>query len=781
LLYPKNIKEKLGIDQVLEATISRCETEAGRQHIHKVRCSGDREQITLWLEQTEELVNILSKGELSISFNVDFDLQSKTAQIEGFFYEIETIQQIQDFLRGLHRITTFSQERREDYPRLYSLFENLDIDWTLIAAIDEVLDIDGEVKPSASKGLQKIITEIKRAERSIIKSSNSIFTNAKEQGLLADTELGIKNGRVVLPVLSEFKRRVSGVLIDQSGTGKISYIEPLELVGLNNELAELHIKKRQEIIQILRQLTSKIVLYLRNIERGMQKASVFDFVRAKARLALDWKCKLPKLDNETTVIRARHPLLEERLHNEKNEIVPLDYTFNEDQRLIVISGPNAGGKSVALKTIGILQFMLQSGYLVPCNAESSFRIFEHIFVDIGDNQSIESDLSTYSSHLKAAKHIINFCDESTLVLMDEIGTGTDPMFGGPMAEAILEVIHRKQAYGVITTHFSNIKTKADKLKGVSNAAMLFDIDKLVPLYKLQIGQPGSSFVYEVASNIGLNKKLIKRAKQLTNTKQYDLDALLSEVQSQQEKLAIEQREINKKAEEAAEITSAYRALKEELDNQKKEIIAQAKEEAQHLIQNANKDIEKTIRVIKETSANKEKTLKARKKLENKIEISAPKEDKTAFVTTLKPGDQVQMLNTNTVGEILEIKRGKATIQVGRMTTKTDVKNLEIVGNKTAKKIKKYISNSSYADKQSSFKTEKDIRGMRTYDALQEIDTWIDNAIILGVSTLRVLHGKGSGILKAELRRHLKPHLAVKSIQYERVDLGGEGISIIELK
>jgi len=781
LLYPKNIKEKLGIDQVLEATISRCETEAGRQHIHKVRCSGDREQITLWLEQTEELVNILSKGELSISFNVDFDLQSKTAQIEGFFYEIETIQQIQDFLRGLHRITTFSQERREDYPRLYSLFENLDIDWTLIAAIDEVLDIDGEVKPSASKGLQKIITEIKRAERSIIKSSNSIFTNAKEQGLLADTELGIKNGRVVLPVLSEFKRRVSGVLIDQSGTGKISYIEPLELVGLNNELAELHIKKRQEIIQILRQLTSKIVLYLRNIERGMQKASVFDFVRAKARLALDWKCKLPKLDNETTVIRARHPLLEERLHNEKNEIVPLDYTFNEDQRLIVISGPNAGGKSVALKTIGILQFMLQSGYLVPCNAESSFRIFEHIFVDIGDNQSIESDLSTYSSHLKAAKHIINFCDESTLVLMDEIGTGTDPMFGGPMAEAILEEIHRKQAYGVITTHFSNIKTKADKLKGVSNAAMLFDIDKLIPLYKLQIGQPGSSFVYEVASNIGLNKKLIKRAKQLTNTKQYDLDALLSEVQSQQEKLAIEQREINKKAEEAAEITSAYRALKEELDNQKKEIIAQAKEEAQHLIQNANKDIEKTIRVIKETSANKEKTLKARKKLENKIEISAPKEDKTAFVTTLKPGDQVQMLNTNTVGEILEIKRGKATIQVGGMTTKTDVKNLEIVGNKTAKKIKKYISNSSYADKQSSFKTEKDIRGMRTYDALQEIDTWIDNAIILGVSTLRVLHGKGSGILKAELRRHLKPHLAVKSIQYERVDLGGEGISIIELK
>lgn len=781
MFYPKNIGEKLGIDQVIDAALERCDTEAGKQHLLRVKCTGDKELIELWLNQTEEIRQITSKGELSLSLHIDFDLQVKTAQIEGFFYEIDTIQEIQDCLRSLQRIVTFSTDRKVDYPKFALLFDRLDIDWGIIEAIDKVLDIDGEVKPGASSGLQKITTAIKRAERNIIKSSNSIFTNAKDQGYLADTELGIKNGRVVLPVLSEYKRRVSGVLIDQSGTGKISYIEPLELVGLNNELAELHIKKRQEIIAILRALTVQIVLYIADIKRGMQKMAVYDFIRSKARLALDWDCKLPKINVQTSVFNAKHPLLQQRLRKEEKEIVPLNYTFNEGQRLIVISGPNAGGKSVSLKTIGILQYMLQSGFLVPCNEESSFTIFENIFVDMGDNQSIESDLSTYSSHLKAAKHIINFCDENTMVLMDEIGTGTDPMFGGPMAEAILEEIHRKKAFGVITTHFSNIKTKADKLDGVSNAAMLFDLDKLIPLYKLQIGQPGSSFVYEVASNIGLNKKLIKRAKQLTNTKQYDLDALLAEVQSQQEKLRIEQQEINKKAKDAELIETEYRKLKDELETQRKEIIAQANQKAQAIIQQANKDIEKTIRVIQESKADKKKTQQARKVLESKAETPVTKKEEPKTTDDFNVGDQVQILNTSTVGEIVEIKRDKATLQIGGLTTKTSVENLQRVGKATAPKIKKYISNSSYSEKQSTFRMEKDIRGMRTYEALQEIDIWIDNAIILGVGSLRLLHGKGNGILKEEVRRHLKPHSAIKSITYERVDLGGEGISIIELK
>jgi DNA mismatch repair protein MutS2 len=425
--------------------------------------------------------------------------------------------------------------------------------------------------------------------------------------------------------------------------------------------------------------------------------------------------------------------------------------------------------------------MLQHGFMVPCSAESTFQLFENIYIDIGDDQSIESDLSTYSSHLKSAKHIVNFCDEKTLVLMDEIGTGTDPMFGGPIAEAILESIHAKNAYGIITTHFSNIKARADRLKGVRNAAMLFDIDNLIPLYKLKVGQPGSSFAFEVASNIGLNKNLIKRAKALTDTKQYDLDELLSDVQSQQEKLKLKERELNEKLANAKIFEQEYRSLKDRIESQKNQIIQQANSEASSIIKTANKEIEKTIRVIKESSANKRKTDKVRKTLNQKVEKFENNESTIKSVEiNYKIGDQVQVIGSNTAGEIIEIKKNKITIKFGNLVTKTSIDNIEKVGNSTSKQVKKYISDSSYLHKQQNFKTEIDIRGMRTHEALNKLDNFIDTALIMGVSDLRILHGKGNGILKTEIRKHLKFNPSVVKIKYERVDFGGEGISIIEL-
>lgn len=779
MFYPKNIAEKLGFDLVLDAARTHCATELGLSHFDRLKCSTDEDQVKLWLSQTSEIKEIIGHGELSLNLELDFDLQYNRAKIEGFFYEIETIRQIADVVLALRDVLLFTSKTADKYPKLAALFAGLYVDFDILDDVDRIIGADGEMKSSASPALAKIINAIGKAEKSMLSSSNSIFSKAKESGILGDTELGIKNGRMVLPVLSEHKRKVKGVLIDQSNTGKISYIEPLELVSLNNELAELHIKKRQEIVSILKKLTAKIVLSLEDIKRGVVKLSFFDFIRAKARLANEWRCVHPNISNHAAVVNAKHPLLEQRLRQENKEIVALAYDFNEDQKLIVISGPNAGGKSVSLKTVGILQYMLQCGFLVSCASTSTFKIYDKIFIDIGDDQSIESDLSTYSSHLKAAKHIINFCDSKTMVLMDEIGTGTDPMFGGPMAEAILEVIHSKKAQGVITTHFSNIKAKSEKLDGVVNAAMLFDIEKLAPMYKLQIGQPGSSFVYEVAANIGLNKKLIKRAKVLTNTKQYDLDALLAEVQSEQEKVRTEQIELNKKLQEADLIEREYKTLKKELEAKKKEIIEQANKQAQSIIENSNKKIENTIRLIKESNADKKKTQEARKALESTeltgeaaVEISKP---------NFKVGDKVKIEATNSVGEIVEIKKNKATLQVGSIITKTNLSKLEHVGRETEKAVKKYISAKSYMDKQFSFSAEKDVRGMRTYDAIHEIDSWIDNAIILGIGTLRLLHGKGNGILKNEIRRHLKPNRAIKSITYERVELGGEGISIIELK
>ena len=781
MLFPKNIYNKLGFDQVIDFAKNHCETELGKSIHTQVKYTNQSDILFLRLEQTKEALEILENAKLNVFLPLDFDLHEKTAHIEGFFYEIESIQEISDFLVSAKKVDDFFRNNLDEYPNLSSVFKDVGIDYTLIDQIDQILDPEGKIKPSATPKLRKIHNEIKKLESNILKSSNNIFLKAKEKGLLANTELGIKNGRVVLPVLSEFKRKVNGVLIDQSGTGKISYIEPMEIVGLNNDLSELQIKKRQEIITILKKISQQIVLNLREIKKARKNLAFYDFVRSKARLASDWKCVLPKFDSFTNVINSKHPLLKERLSDESKQLVPLDYSLDKDNRIIVISGPNAGGKSVALKTIGLLQLMLQNGFLVPCSDESTFQIFEHIFIDIGDDQSIESDLSTYSSHLKSAKHIVNFCDENTLVLMDEIGTGTDPMFGGPIAEAVLESIHAKNAYGIITTHFSNIKTKADQLTGIQNAAMLFDVDKLIPLYKLQVGQPGSSFSFEVASNIGLNKKLIKRAKALTDTKQYDLDELLSDVQLQQEKIKEKELELNTKLENAKKYEHEYRLLKEKLEGQKSEIIQQANIKASSIIKSANKEIEKTIRVIKESSADKKKTDKVRNSLKQKVtKLGDDILDTISTEIKYKIGDQVQVKGSDISGEITEIKKNKITIRFGALTTKTTIENIEKVDQGNAKKVKKYISESSYFNKQQSFKSEIDIRGMRTHEALSEVDSLIDTALIMGVSKLRILHGKGNGILRTEIRKHLKQNPTIVNMLYERVGLGGEGISIIEL-
>jgi DNA mismatch repair protein MutS2 len=781
MLFPKNIYNKLGFDQVIDFAKNHCETELGKSIHTQVKYTNQSDILFLRLEQTKEALEILENAKLNVFLPLDFDLHEKTAHIEGFFYEIESIQEISDFLVSAKKVDDFFRNNLDEYPNLSSVFKDVGIDYTLIDQIDQILDPEGKIKPSATPKLRKIHNEIKKLESNILKSSNNIFLKAKEKGLLANTELGIKNGRVVLPVLSEFKRKVNGVLIDQSGTGKISYIEPMEIVGLNNDLSELQIKKRQEIITILKKISQQIVLNLREIKKARKNLDFYDFVRSKARLASDWKCVLPKFDSFTNVINSKHPLLKERLSDESKQLVPLDYSLDKDNRIIVISGPNAGGKSVALKTIGLLQLMLQNGFLVPCSDESTFQIFEHIFIDIGDDQSIESDLSTYSSHLKSAKHIVNFCDENTLVLMDEIGTGTDPMFGGPIAEAVLESIHAKNAYGIITTHFSNIKTKADQLTGIQNAAMLFDVDKLIPLYKLQVGQPGSSFSFEVASNIGLNKKLIKRAKALTDTKQYDLDELLSDVQLQQEKIKEKELELNTKLENAKKYEHEYRLLKEKLEGQKSEIIQQANIKASSIIKSANKEIEKTIRVIKESSADKKKTDKVRNSLKQKVtKLGDDILDTISTEIKYKIGDQVQVKGSDISGEITEIKKNKITIRFGALTTKTTIENIEKVDQGNAKKVKKYISESSYFNKQQSFKSEIDIRGMRTHEALSEVDSLIDTALIMGVSKLRILHGKGNGILRTEIRKHLKQNPTIVNMSYERVGLGGEGISIIEL-
>lgn len=778
--YSEQIEKKLGFDQLLNQVSDRCRTEAGKQLIGKVEFLTEEKRIKQLHDQTAELMEILDKGQLTISLPIDFEIDHKEANSAGFFFSEDQFIEILDLLRAIKRLMDFFHDQN-GYPQLRKLLKGVDADQDLIRLIERSFDVDGQIKSNASKLLETLNHQIEQAERQLFKESRSLFQKNKELGYLGDTELSIRNGRMVLPVLSEHKRKVDGLFMDQSASGKISYIEPIKLVHLNNDLSELNIQRKQEIVRILREVTAAILPELKVMDYAKRKMAEFDLIRAKAQLSNDLGWSIPTIDKlEHQIVKGKHPLLQIRMLSEKKSPVPMDLSLNTTQRMVVISGPNAGGKSVALKTVGLLQYMFQCGIPVPVSEGSRFKLFERIYVDIGDDQSIESDLSTYSSHLRAAKTIVNNCNEESLVLIDEIGTGTDPMFAGPMAQAIVETIHERGAYGVITTHFSNIKTSAKSLKHAVNGAMLFDTEKLQPLYQLAVGQAGSSFAYEVAKNIGLNKSIIKKARALTDTRQYDLDLLLAEVQQQKDQLQKEQEELDQLRKEAEYYQKEYRKLKEDLDQQKRLILQQAKQKAEQIISESNKEVERTIRTIKEKKADHKATRQAREKLQvHKSKLAM--EPQTETTPDFKVGDRVQIKDSQSVGEIVTISKKKVELDIGGLRTKTSVDKIEKVGGKQARKAKKVLGKKAVDDRAQSFSTTLDVRGMRTDEAIKEVDRWIDSALILGFSELRLIHGKGYGILKKQIREHLQRTNLVDSMAYESENLGGDGVSIVFLK
>jgi DNA mismatch repair protein MutS2 len=471
------------------------------------------------------------------------------------------------------------------------------------------------------------------------------------------------------------------------------------------------------------------------------------------------------------------------LKEEGGEIVPLSLDIKDGQEMIIVSGPNAGGKSVTLKTVALNQYMWQCGLLVCCDEESEMAVFNALFIDIGDNQSIDNNLSSYSSHLKAMKHFINHSDANTLYLIDELGSGTDPQFGGPIGEAVLDMLHEKGGKGIVTTHFSNIKTYAEKKEGVVNAAMAYDPEHLEPLYELQVGKPGSSFAFEVAKKIGLNRKVLQLAKKRTNFKQQKVDELLARLEKENKDLKKDREEINRKIEMAERLEQDYKELKKELQSQKKDILAQAKQEALDIIRGANKEIEQTIKGIKEQKADKKATQKIRRKLESKgkqleteVDIVPSKPQKP-----LEVGDRVKLPGMDNYGEVIEIRKNKATVMAGLLKTTIPLAQLEATDEEVKERVRSTHRSFDMVEKQSSFKSEIDLRGERTQEALRRLDELIDTALVTGFTCLRVIHGKGHGILSDRIRVHLKGQPFVESIEFESVQLGGSGVSIITLK
>lgn len=788
MIYPKNSADKLGFSQVILWTEENCSSLLGKKLIPTIKFEVEPKKILHQLRLVDELKQILEKGLLNLQLNIDIDLKEKLGSKEGFYYTEEDLASFVSFFRNTEDTLDFFTKFSLEFPLLYKIFRNIEIPISLTQLVLKILDVDGQIKSNASKALLLISQKIELEKKRLTSRSQAIFENSKKLGYTADTELTIKDGRVVIPVLSEHKRKIPGILVDQSGSGRISYIEPSELVEINNVLAELLIDRRQEIIKILKEVTKQIVPYLKMLVMVQKKLAQFDIIRAKAIIAITFGSIIPEVNNEEVLLFAAiNPLLKHRLEEEKskNVAVPLHIELNPNQRLIVISGPNAGGKSVAMKTLGLLQLMLQNGYLIPCNVGSKMKIFENIFSDIGDNQSIESDLSTYSSHLKSAKHILNFSDQNTLVLMDEIGTGTDPQLGGALAEAVLEEIHNKGAYGIVTTHFGNIKIRADKLKNAVNAAMLFDLENLMPLYQLAIGQAGSSFTFEVAQKIGLNKRVIKKARSYAQTKQFDYDKLLAEVQHKGEVLEKELSKTKELQEQAEYWQQEYKTLKETLNSIKKELVEQAKSEANQIILDANAKIERTIREIKEHQADKEKTMQIRKELSKEVEKASS--EKTKQIIEKKPthsfklGDRVQLQGSNSIGEIIKIQEQKIEIAMGGIITRTKVENIQKVGAEIRNNVTKYVSHNKFDQLSQVFNSELDVRGLRTLEAIEALDKWMDDALMLGFRQIKIIHGIGNGILRNQLRAHLKKNSLIAQLSdAEKMD-GGQGSTILTFK
>lgn len=549
-----------------------------------------------------------------------FDLTDELSRIsiEGTYMEKEALFELKRSLNTINDcIQFFRKDKEQRFPQLKELSSSVEIDKSIIKQLDSILDDKGNIRDDASPELAEIRKDISRKQISVNKKLHQLMGHVRRQGWAPDDiELTVRNGRTVIPMLASYKRNIRGFVHDESASGHTVFIEPEEAFDINNEIRELENAERREIIRILLSFTDAIRPQIEELIKCYHFLGIVDFIRAKALYALQTNSQKPDTSSKSLInwIKAKHPLLYLSHKLQKKEVVPLNIKLDEKQRILVISGPNAGGKSVCLKTVGLLQYMLQSGMLVPMEICSETGIFSNIFIDIGDEQSLENDLSTYSSHLLNMRHFMGYADEKTLFLIDEFGTGTEPSLGGAIAESILEKLNSKKSFGVITTHYANLKLLADREDGIANGAMLFDSDKMKPLFELSIGKPGSSFAFEIAETIGLQKDVLKKAKEKAGTKQISFDKQLQNLDVQKKELDQKETQLKVADDFLSEMIDKYQNLYNELEKRKKEIISNAKEEAASLIGNTNKIIEKTIKEIKESQAEKGKTNDVRKKL-----------------------------------------------------------------------------------------------------------------------------------------------------------------------
>ncbi|WP_257667845.1 endonuclease MutS2 [Parapedobacter tibetensis] len=786
MIYPDNAIDKLGFADIKTLVKSKCLSEPGEEMVDKIQPQTRFDQIDKFLRQAHEFKELLTNdAPLPVDHLYPIKPHAEKARVIGAFLSEEEFFNVLLSLRTVFAVIRYFNERNGQYPNLEALFEHLPIEKNIILAIESVIDAKGKVKNNASPLLADILSGIVKAEQEARKRIDQVFKAAQKNGWTADGNLTIRDGRLCIPVLAENKRKVKGWMHDESATGQTVYIEPEEVFLLNNKVRDLEFEKRREIVRILTALTDELRPHIPLLLAYHNLLSKVDFVRAKALFAIDIEAHMPELSKDATLslVNARHPLLLLNFRSTQQTVVPLNVKIEEGQRVIVVSGPNAGGKSVCMKTIGLLQLMVQAGLLIPADPTSKIGIFRRVFVDIGDDQSIESDLSTYSAHLSKMKYFSEHADAKTLVLIDEFGTGTDPLFGGPIAEAVLDTLNRKRVRGVVTTHYSNLKVFASNTEGLENASMLFDNAAMRPLYILQTGKPGSSYAFEIAQKIGLSKDILYAARQKIGVQQKRVDTLLVDLERDKKLVYDAKTAIALKERQLALLKEENETLQTYLEENKKSIISKAREEAKEIIKNANKLVENTIAGIKESQADKDKTKMLRKQLDAELqkhtqETPKPEIHKQQPVADdhIEVGDWVQLLETGNEAQVISVAKNNLVLAMGELRTVQKRNNVARITNKSPKKVSRQSHHAKISNDVASFRPEVDVRGMRTEAALYEIEKYLDRALMMGFPSLKIIHGKGDGILRKFIRDYLRKYGEVSRMEDEHQDRGGEGIT-----
>ena len=828
MIYPDNFEQKIGFDQIRRMLQELCLSTLGSDLIDDMSFMTDYDAILTALHRTDEMIKIeRSDEEFPTDFFYDVRPMLKRIRIEGTFIDVSELFDLRRSLETIRRVVSFFKTKEDEqplYPYLSDMSGDVLVYPQLTKEIDSILDKTGGIRDNASPELLAIRRNLSATMVGISRSLNNILRHAQSEGYVdKDVAPTVRDGRLVIPVIPTFKRKIRGIVHDESASGKTVYIEPAEVVEANNHIRELEIEERREIVRILTAFTDTLRPHAQEIASSYDFLAEIDFIRAKALLSTDINATLPHIERECQIdwYHAIHPLLLMALRRQNKEVVPLNITLDSHNRILLISGPNAGGKSVCLKTVGLLQYMMQCGVPVPMYDNSHMGIFENIFIDIGDEQSIEDDLSTYSSHLSHMKQCVRHCNERSLLLIDEFGGGTEPQIGGAIAEALLDRFNQRKAFGVITTHYQNLKHYAEDADGVVNGAMLYDRHHMQPLFTLSIGNPGSSFAIEIARKIGLPEDIIADASEKVGSDYISMDKYLQDIVRDKRYWENKRQNIRQKEKQLEELTARYSENLNRLDRERKEWLAKAKDEARALLSDTNTRIESTIKEIREAQADKERTKEARRRLDewkNQVvaeESATTEEDKIQREIrklkerelrkqqrrkeqpatpqqqpelTIAIGDAVRIKGQNTVGEVTALNDKEATVVFGMVQSKIKRNRLEKVGRNQLKRESNrkatFISASTTDDmreKQLTFTNEIDVRGMRVDEAIQAITYFIDDAIQVSCSRVRILHGTGTGALRASIRQYLKSVHGVRHFADEHIQLGGAGITVVDLE